>query len=67
MALENFHGIRAKKVIEKFKTCNIPKPTILSNVMIEKDYWEELGDTFYEYLEDLDFARKTNWRKVLTK
>ena len=33
--------------------------------MIERDYWEELGDTLYEYLEDLDLARKTNWRKVL--
>ena len=65
MALENLPWDFKAKVIEKFKTCNIPNQQFYLNVMIEKDYWEELGDTFYEYLEDLDLARKTNWRKVL--
>ncbi len=39
--------------------------TFQEEEMVERDYWEELGDTLYEYLEDLDLARQTNWREDL--
>jgi hypothetical protein len=35
------------------------------NHMFEKDGWSEKGETFINYLNDLDKARKTNWRKSL--
>ena len=33
--------------------------------MNQRDIWSEHGQTLYNYLEDLDQARKTNWRQVL--
>mgnify|MGYP003641794547 FL=1 len=35
------------------------------NYMFKKDGWSEKGETFINYLNDLDKARKTNWRKSL--
>lgn len=35
------------------------------NHMFEKDGWSENGDTFINYLNDLDTARNTNWKESL--
>ena len=35
------------------------------NHMFEKDVWSETGETFINYLNDLDKARNTNWKKSL--
>ena len=33
--------------------------------MMDKDLWNEQGDVLYNYLNDLDKARNTNWRNTL--
>ena len=35
------------------------------NHMFEKDAWPEKGETFINYLNDLDRARDTNWKESL--
>ena len=65
MALENLPWDFKAKIVKKFKKHDIPNQQFYLNLMIERDYWEELGDTLYEYLEDLDLARQTNWREDL--
>ena len=32
--------------------------------MMAKDTWEDLGSTLYEYLNDLDKARNTDWGSI---
>ena len=63
MSIQNLPRHFKEKVAKKIK--NVPGVDFYINYMMAKDTWEELGPTLYNYLNDLDTARNTNWRSVL--
>ena len=49
----------------KMKNVNIHNQQFYLNLMSNEHTWEKYNKTLYNYLNDLDKARATNWRKVL--
>ena len=65
MSMANLPLWYKEKVLQKFKNVKIFNQEFYLNVMTETDLWSELGDTLHNYLNDLDKARKTDWKKAL--
>ena len=65
MSVQNLPCDFKEKVTNKLKHLKIPHLKYYLQYMNEKSTWNEYNQTLYNYLEDLDQARKTNWRKVL--
>ena len=63
MSVQNLPKHYKEKVAKKLK--GIKPAEFYVNFMMDKDLWQEQGDILYNYLNDLDKARKTNWRKTL--
>ena len=54
------------EIKEKLKNeINFKMDPFYINYMFEKDLWPEYGETFINYLDSLDRARNTNWKKSL--
>jgi len=63
MSVQNLPIQYKEKVANKLK--NIKEAEFYVNFMMDKDLWSTHKDILYNYLNDLDTARKTNWRRVL--
>jgi hypothetical protein len=62
MSIQNLPRDFKEKIAKKIK--NVPGVDFYINYMMAKDTWEDLGSTLYEYLNDLDKARSTNWGSI---
>lgn len=62
MSIQNLPRPFKEKIAKKIK--NVPGVDFYINYMMAKDTWEELGPTLYNYLNDLDAARNTDWKSI---
>ena len=67
MSIQNLPSPLKKRIQKKLEYL---KPKIKNlyyylYFMDQRDSWRELGGVLYNYLEDLDRARGTDWRKIL--
>jgi hypothetical protein len=62
MSLQNLPRPFKEKIVEKIK--NIPNVDFYINYMMDKSLWESHGQVLHNYLNDLDIARKTDWKKT---
>ena len=65
LSIQNLPNGFKKKVTEKLESMNISNIGFYINFMNEKSLWDSHNEVLYNYLEDLDQARGTNWKKVL--
>ena len=63
MSVQNLPRHYKEKVAKKLK--DLKPAQFYVNFMMDKDLWNEQGDVLYNYLNDLDKARNTNWRNTL--
>jgi MoaA/NifB/PqqE/SkfB family radical SAM enzyme len=62
MSLQNLPRPFKEKIVEKIK--NIPNVDFYINYMMNKSLWESHGQVLHNYLNDLDIARKTDWKNI---
>lgn len=65
MSIKNLPKEFKNEIINKMKNVNIHNQQFYLNLMSNEHTWEKYNKTLYNYLNDLDKARATNWRKVL--
>lgn len=63
ISVQNLPKIIKEKIAKKLK--NIKQAEFYINFMMEDDLWDKHKYTLFNYLEDLDKLRNTNWRKSL--
>jgi hypothetical protein len=62
MSIQNLPKYFKEKVAKKIK--NVSGIDFYINYMMDKDTWGDLGPTLYNYLNDLDMARNTDWKSI---
>jgi len=62
MSVQNLPDKFKKLVYEKVK--HIPEVEFYLNYMMDKNLWEQHSQVLYSYLNDLDIARKTDWKNT---
>ena len=65
MSIQNLLPSFKEKITCKLKPLKISNLMFYLKFMNQKDLWKDYKLTLYNYLEDLDKARGTNWRDVL--
>jgi hypothetical protein len=62
MSVQNLPDEFKKLVYEKVK--HIHEVEFYLNYMMDKSLWEQHSDVLHNYLNDLDIARKTDWKNT---
>ena len=66
MSAQNLPPICKELILDKFRDKGTlgkyPQAEFYLNNMMEENLWPSMGSTLIQYLDDLDRARKTNWR-----
>ena len=65
MSVQNLPVFFKKQVTEKLESFKPLDLRMYLNFMNAKHIWEQYGQTLYNYLEDLNQARQTNWKNTL--
>ena len=65
MSIQNLPSFFKEQITEKLEAFKPLDSTVYLNFMNTRQLWDEQGSILYNYLEDLDRARQTNWRKIL--
>ena len=65
MSIQNLPVLFKRKVTEKLQKFKLLNTEVYLKFMNEKHTWNQYNQTLYNYLEDLDCVRKTNWRMIL--
>ena len=65
LSIQNLPDFFKKRIVEKLKTIDIHNVSFYLLFMNQKDLWSSHNQILYNYLEDLDRARGTKWKKVL--